>query len=72
MKVSNHGLMGHEILCDRFSCEILKLINYSCNDDPNQIASIRSGAWILIPNEHTDQDTSDNSSKTDQDTDQET
>ena len=39
---------------------------------PNQIASIRSGAWILIPNEHTDQDTSDVSSKTDQDTDQET
>ena len=37
---------------------------------PNQIASIRSGAWILIPNEHTD--TSDVSSKTDQDTDQET
>ena len=39
---------------------------------PNQIALIRSGAWILIPNEHTDQDTSDVSSKTDQDTDQET
>ena len=39
---------------------------------PNQIASIRSGARILIPNEHTDQDTSDVSSKTDQDTDQDT
>lgn len=39
---------------------------------PSQIALIRSGAWILIPNEHTDQDTSDVSSKTDQDTDQET
>ena len=39
---------------------------------PNQIASIRSGAWILIPNEHTDQDTSDVSSKTNQDTDQDT
>ena len=33
---------------------------------------IRSGAWILIPHEHTDPDTSDVSSKTDQDTDQET
>ena len=39
---------------------------------PNQIALIRSGAWILIPNEHTNQDASDVSSKTDQDTDQET
>ena len=36
------------------------------------VSSIRSGAWILIPNEHTDQDTSDVSSKTDEDTDQET
>ena len=39
---------------------------------PNQISSIRSGAWISIPNEYTDQDTSDVSSKTDQDTDQDT
>ena len=38
---------------------------------PNQLASIESGACILIPNEHSDQDTFDYF-KTDQDTDQET
>ena len=38
---------------------------------PNQLASIESGACILIPNEQSDQDTFDYF-KTDQDTDQET
>ena len=38
---------------------------------PNQLESIGSGACILIPDKHNDQDTFI-SSKTDQDTDQET